>query len=335
VTDASIEKDVGMNEADRVSIIVPAYNASSTLDRCLNALMAQTRAPDEIIVIDDGSTDDTAQIAASYGVRVVRQDNQGPAAARNRGVEVSTGDLLLFTDSDCAPVDGWVAQMVAALADPAIAGVRGAYLTKQRSLVARFVQLEYEDRYRRMRGRRSIDFVDTYSAGYRRPVFEAVHGFDESLRIDEDQELSFRISEAGYRLTFAPDAQVYHIHDESIGEYVRRKFHIGYWKTRVLRAHPDKLIRDSHTPQVLKLQITLAGLGALLIVLGWINVGFVWIGLAVWGGILVSSLPFLVRLLRRDPPVVLVAPLLIFVRAWALGLGLVSGGLDLLAARLR
>jgi GT2 family glycosyltransferase len=186
-----------------------------------------------------------------------------------------------------------------------------------------------------MRGRRSIDFVDTYSAGYRRPVFEAVHGFDESLRIDEDQELSFRISEAGYRLTFAPDAQVYHIHDESIGEYVRRKFHIGYWKTRVLRAHPDKLIRDSHTPQVLKLQITLAGLGALLIVLGWINVGFVWIGLAVWGGILVSSLPFLVRLLRRDPPVVLVAPLLIFVRAWALGLGLVSGGLDLLAARLR
>ena len=324
-----------MREGVRVSVIVPAYNEAASIGRCLEALVAQTRAPEEIIVVDDGSTDTTAQIAASHGVRVIRQANQGAAAARNRGVEASTGSLLLFTDADCAPVPEWAARLVAAFSDPEVAGVKGTYLTAQRSLVARFVQLEYESRYRRMRRQASIDFIDTYSAGYRRDVFEAVGGFDEAIRFVEDQELSFRIAAAGHRLVFVPEARVYHYHVETIGAYVRLKAHIGYWKARVVREYPDKLVRDSHTPQVLKLQIGLAAMGALLLVLGWVRVGFVWAGLVAWGGLVVSGLPFILRILQRDPPVAFLAPLMIVVRAWALGLGFLIGAVSLLRMRFR
>lgn len=314
-----------MSDAGAVSVIIPAYNASSSIDLCLHAIQVQTCPPTEVIVVDDGSTDNTARIAESYGVRVIRQANQGPGSARNHGVEASRGDILLFTDSDCAPVAEWVERMLEGFSDPMIAGVKGTYLTRQQSWIARFVQLEYENRYDRMVGKPSIDFVDTYSAGYRREVFETVGGFDEDLRMDQDQELSFRISEAGYRLVFVPKAQVYHIHDERIQEYFRRKFWIGYWKVRVVHRHPKKLVQDSHTPQILKIQILLAALGALLIVVGILDARVAWIGLVLWAVLVVSGMPFLFKILRRDPPVLVVAPLILFLRAWALGLGFLAG----------
>ena len=117
--------------------------------------------------------DDTAAVAATMGVIVLSQTNAGPAAARNPGARAAAGDILLFTDADCVPASDWVERMVAPFADPAVAGTKGEYRTRQRALIARFVQQEYQDRYDRMVGQSSIYFVDTYSAGYRRNLFLA------------------------------------------------------------------------------------------------------------------------------------------------------------------
>jgi len=318
-----------------ISVIIPAYNAASTIGHCLEALSAQTCPPDEVIVVDDGSTDGTAQVAKSFGVRVISQPNAGPAAARNRGATAAHGDILLFTDADCIPAPDWVERMVTAFADPGVAGAKGAYLTRQREPVARFVQIEYEDRYDHMRGQPAIDFVDTYSAAYRRDVFVEAGGFDATFPTAsvEDQEFSFRLAARGHRLVFVPQARVVHIHDRTVGEYARRKFWIGYWKARVMRTHPSKLVHDSHTPQVLKLQMGLAGLGALLIVAGLLDGRLTLWGLAAWGGLLLSGVPFLVKVWRRDRAVIVVAPLLLFVRAWALGLGFLLGSIRWLGKR--
>jgi uncharacterized protein (TIRG00374 family) len=310
-----------------VSVVIPAYNSADTLPACLHALQAQTFSPDryEVIVVDDGSTDDTARVAHDLGAQIISQPNAGQAAARNRGARAARGDVLLFTDADCAPAPDWIERMMAVFVDPDVAGAKGVYRTQQRELVARFVQVEYEDKCDRMRAGETIDFVDTYSAGYRRDVFWSVGGFDESFRIDEDQELSFRLAKAGHRLVFVPDAQVSHVHVGTLRKYADRKFRIGYWKVRVVHAHPEKLIRDSHTPQVLKLQIGLAAVGAVLI-LGGVFVKGLWLaGLVAWAVFLASGLPFTIKVLRRDPPVVLVTPLMLFVRAWALGLGFLWG----------
>ncbi len=147
---------------------------------------------------------------------------------------------------------GWIAALAAPFADERVAGAKGAYLTRQRGAVPRFTQLEYEDRYDRMAGAETIDFVDTYSAAYRRDVFLANGGFDPAFPIDEDQEFSFRLAEKGYRLVFVPEAKVYHRHNPTLRAYIRRKFLIGYWKVLVARRHPGRAVKDSHTPQTLK-----------------------------------------------------------------------------------
>ncbi len=321
----------------RLSVIIPVYNGAQTLIVCLQALHRQTRPPDEIIVVDDGSSDDSAGVAAQYRVRVLRQRNAGPAAARNYGARVAGGDVLLFTDADCVPAPDWVEQMARVMADPTIAGAKGVYRTRQRNLVARFVQQEYQDRYDRMTGQPRIDFVDTYSAAYRRSVFLAAGGFDTGFPTAsvEDQELSFRLAAQGQRLVYVPEARVCHRHDRTPEEYARRKYGIGYWKAVVTQRYPAKLAHDSHTPQVLKAQMGLVGLGAALL-LGALATGSRAVGaiaLLAWALFFLSGGPFYLKIARRDTPVLAVAPLLLLVRAVALSLGFFWGNLRLVGRR--
>ncbi|HEY4720560.1 MAG TPA: glycosyltransferase, partial [Anaerolineae bacterium] len=194
------------------SVIVPVYDGVETLSRCLNALLHQSidRNRYEIIVVDDGSRDQTASVAESIlgsnAARVIRVPHGGPAHARNVGAQAACGEVILFTDADCEPAHDWIERMAAAFNDPLIAGAKGVYQTRQKSLVARFVQQEYQDKCDRMLGQPSIDFIDTYSAGYRRSLFLDNQGFDPTFIVDEDQELSFRLTALGLRLVFAPAA---------------------------------------------------------------------------------------------------------------------------------
>jgi GT2 family glycosyltransferase len=330
-----------MSQPPGISIIIPAHDAEHTIDHCLQALAHQTMPRDqyEILVVDDGSSDGTRSRVEEYpGVRLLTQSQSGPAAARNLGARHALGQILLFTDADCEPVADWTEQMVAAFENRDVVGAKGTYLNRRPELVARFVQLEYEDKYRCMarpaggkqaaRGEVSIDFVDTYSAAYRRELFLAEGGFDSTFPVAsvEDQEFSFRLAEQGYKMVFVPQAHVYHHgHPRDLRSYWRRKYRIGYWKVRLGRQHPGKLLRDSHTPQVLRLQILLAGLASACL-LG----GLVWRPLS-WGfvasGLLfvLTTLPFAIRTWPRDPLAALFSPPLLLVRALALGTGFVAG----------
>lgn len=316
-----------MVERLRISVVIPAYNAGRTLTTCLQALNSQTCPPDEVILVNDGSTDDTAAIAEQQGVIVLAQQQQGPAAARNAGVKQATGDLILFSDADCAPVPEWIERLSVPFADTGISGAKGSYRTRQRSLVARFVQQEYEGKYERLKQQPTIDFIDTYSAAYRRAVFIANGGFDESFRRPsvEDQEFSFRLARKGHRMVFVPDATVYHVHDEDLLEYARRKYGIGYWKAYMLRWLPEKSLSDSHTPPSLRIQILLLAAGLVCLALGFVWLPLVYVGLACIVALLVSAGTLFNQIIQRDPAVLVVAPLLVLLRALALGTGLLMG----------
>ncbi len=316
-------------QTPRYSVIVPAYNAEATLTDTLEALARQSipREHYEIIVVDDGSTDRTAEIAEAYADTVLRQENAGPAAARNAGVAIARGEIVLFTDADCAPIPEWIERMTAPFADPDVVGTKGAYLTRQRAPMARFVQQEYEDRYDRMARFKRIDFIDTYSAAYRRDVFLANGGFDTVFPVAsvEDQEFSFRLAQKGYKMVFVPEARVYHRHNERLKDYIRRKFYIGYYKALLTRWLPERLLGDTHTPPVLKLQILimaliLLDLGA-AVFWGWAR----WLLLLLVAAFYLSAVPFLLKIARRDPGILPHALVYLPARALALGLGFLVG----------
>lgn len=176
-----------------VSIIIPTFNGASRIGNCLDALLKQTHNCDtEILVVNDGYTDETADVVARYPrVRLINQANAGPAAARNHGAKEAKGTIILFTDDDCVPTPDWLRSMIAPFENPEVVGVKGVYRSSQRSLMARFVQLEYEDRYRLMARLPSIDFIDTYSAGFRIDRFLEMKGYDTSFPVAcaEDAEL--------------------------------------------------------------------------------------------------------------------------------------------------
>jgi glycosyltransferase involved in cell wall biosynthesis len=192
------------------SVVIPAYNADKTLSDTLIALKHQSIYPAdyEVIVVDDGSTDKTAALAHRFGANCINQPNRGPAAARNNGVRVAKGDIILFTDADCLPDWDWIRQMTLPFQNKQTVGVKGTYRTRQTELAARFAQAEFEDRYDLLKKVAAIDMVDTYSASFRREVLITIGLFDESFPVanNEDAELSYRLCAAGYLLEFNPRA---------------------------------------------------------------------------------------------------------------------------------
>jgi GT2 family glycosyltransferase len=181
------------------------------------------------------------------------------------------------------------------------------------------VQLEYESKYAAMAQRERIDFIDTYSAAYRREIFLANAGFDTRYPIPsvEDQEFSFRLTQQGHKLIFT-HAAVYHRHDLNWREYAVRKFWIGYWKIFLLHRHPRKAFGDSHTPLSQRLQIILLALCLLTLPAPLLSLAFLLI-------FYLTALAFLFFIAQHDAPILIIAPFMLLLRAGALGVGLFVG----------
>ncbi|MEZ4870304.1 MAG: glycosyltransferase [Caldilineaceae bacterium] len=313
------------------SVIIPVYNGSKTIDCCLDALAQQTTPPNfyEIIVVDDGSTDTTAENVSAWctahptiNCHMLQQKNQGPAAARNYGAHCAKGELLLFTDADCRPLPPWIATFSAAFAaDATLSAAMGSYISSQPEVAAQFAQLEFEERYAHMCQQATIDVVATYSAAFRRDIFLATSGFDAAFpkANNEDVEFSYRLSQLGHRMIFVPAAMVAHPHSASWWSYGKTKFSRAYWRTIVYKRYPAKAIKDSYTPQILKLQILLAPLclmGLILALAGWPGIG---IGLCA--PFLLTTVPMSKFALRRNWTLVIWTPWGLWVRSVVFALG--------------
>jgi len=319
----------GAIEHKPISIIIPTFNGASRIGNCLNALLKQTAGRDvEILVVNDGSTDNTAEVVGAFsGVRLITQRNTGPAAARNRGALEARGTLLLFTDDDCVPMPDWLDAMITPFDDPEVVGARGVYRTHQKRLAARFVQIEYEDRYRLMANLDCIDFIDTYSAAFCRDRFLEMAGYDSSFPVAcaEDVELSYRMSAHGWKMKFAPAAIVYHTHPDTLARYLQKKYKFAFWRVLAVRKNPSKAVKDSHTPQLMKLQLLFAP--ALLAAAAFdlaVHPSDP-ASLLVLAVFLLSTLPFVVRAAAKDPIVGLFSPALLAARSCAQVLGVTAG----------
>ena len=189
-----------------VTVVVVTRDRAPVLAEALDAIAAQTRPADRVLVVDDGSTDGTADLlAARDDLDVVTTPPRGIAPARNTGWRACDTDVVVFTDDDCVPVPTWLAALLAPLDAGEADVVQGRTLPRPDQADrdgpwARTLRVEAEQGY-----------YQTANIAYRRACLEAVDGFDDRLaRVGEDTDLAWRVREAGYRTTFASDALVHH-----------------------------------------------------------------------------------------------------------------------------
>ena len=195
-----------------VTVVIPAYNAERTLGKVLDALAAQEQPVDETIVVDDGSTDGTAALAERHGARVVRTDGGGFAgAARNRGWDEATGDVVVFLDSDAVPAPGWGAGLGRALAEFPGAIVGCARTFRGKTPWGWVAHLQSETPYLPRGGPRRVAFVSSYCMAVPRA---APLRWDPSYG-GEDGIFCADALARGLELVFDPRFHAFHDHDRS------------------------------------------------------------------------------------------------------------------------
>lgn len=199
------------------SIVIPTHNRVRLLLDCLEALLQQTLPAHEIIVVDDGSTDNTATMVQAKFPMVIylHQSNTGPAAARNRGLAIAAAEFVAFTDDDCAPPANWLARLADGFRrHPVVIGVGGALLAtpamRHINLLARYEAFMA----RTIHGAADHEVIGgfecpaggTNNIAYRAAALRSIGGFDEAFPYPagEDADLKWRLSHTGARFLYTP-----------------------------------------------------------------------------------------------------------------------------------
>lgn len=229
----------------KAAIIVPSYNRPEQLRRCLGALLAQDHPSFEVIVVDDGSSPPLAGVCAPFAprVRYIRQDNAGPAAARNTGAASSKAAFIALTDDDCLPRPDWLATLQAAHGgdDARLVGGRVENgLPADRFAAASQSLCDFlYDYFGASSGK--MPFFTSNNMGLGRAAFEKLGGFDKTfpLAAAEDREFGLRWREEGGESLYVPNAVIDHFHAMTLRKFWRQHSNYGagaYHLHRVLDA---------------------------------------------------------------------------------------------------
>lgn len=195
----------------RFSVIMAAKDAAGHLEASIGSIVRTWPEGGELVVVDDGSVDETGRIAERMGARVLRNEvNEGPAAARNRAVAASSGEVLVFLDADVEAHEGTIEALVRRVESGEVDAVMGSYDDEptDRGLVSAFRNLLHH--YTHQTGEREAVTFWTGCGAMRREAFERAGRFDASRRWLEDVDLGLRLSDAGGKIELAPEIQVKH-----------------------------------------------------------------------------------------------------------------------------
>ena len=232
------------HETTSLSVIIPVRNGEVMIGMCLESLASQSRAPDEIIVVDNGSTDQTVLRVKEWAVThtkitlsLVMEKKLGPSAARNRGVKAAKGKIVAFLDSDCIAPTDWLQRIAEEIHNGADA-VGGPYQThSSASAIEKYAAMSWFVSGENQAFHFHHPFISRFLLGGNmallRRHLEEVGGFDETLRAGEDLDLSFRLAKNGLSLKYVPQLAVIHQIQSHFSKRVRRAFSHGTLQSKI------------------------------------------------------------------------------------------------------
>jgi len=248
---------VNIMKAKKVSVIVPAYNAARTIARCIESLLGQNfpRRDFEIIVVDNNSTDTTAEIIKRYPVKYVIEKKRGPAAARNAGIAASKGSILAFIDSDCFARKDWLREGLAAFED-GVGCVAGRVLASEpenvyEKIIAGRDEFNVPEDYHG-----HSPYAITANVIFRREVFDAVGMFDTAFRAPagEDVDICWRMLKGtAFTLKRHDGAVVFHKHRSTLKSYFRQYFNYGLYNQLLQKKFPEEFDNTQKAPKMAEL----------------------------------------------------------------------------------
>lgn len=234
---------VDLHDPPSISVIVCAHNGAERLKSCLPACLAIDYPDFEILLVDDGSTDETAQVVNRFPrVRYLRQRHAGLSVARNYGAAEARGEILAYTDDDCEPDQDWLFWLARAFEDPAVGAAGGPNLPPPpRGVQEAVVAAGPGAPSHVLLSDTRAEHLPGCNLALRRSAFERVRGFREQFRrAGDDVDLCWRLLDAGCELAFAPAAFVWHRRRPSFLPYLNQQFGYGDAEALLYEAHPDR-----------------------------------------------------------------------------------------------
>lgn len=232
----------------RVSVIVCAFNAESTIRECLEALKRVDYPDVEVVVVNDGSTDATAAIAAEYTVRLISTPNRGLSNARNTGLEAANGEIVAYLDSDAFPDPHWLKYLAAAFLDSTYVGIGGPNLAPTGlGIVADCFDNAPGGPAHVMLSDREAEHIPGCNMAFRRENLVAIGGFDPTLRIaGDDVDICWRLQARDWSIGFSPAAVVWHHRRTTLRSYWKQQRGYGRAEALLEKKWPEKYNAFGH-----------------------------------------------------------------------------------------
>lgn len=232
-----------LSRVPQVSVVVASYNGDRTLKACLESLQHLNYPDYEVILVDDGSTDGTPEIARQNpAVRYIRHEkNLGLSLARNTGIDAARGEIIAFTDSDCRADADWLYYLVGSLLNSEFAGMGGPnFLPPEDSPVAAAVMVSPGGPAHVMLDDVQAEHIPGCNMAFYKWALTGIGGFDPIFRqAGDDVDVCWRLQQAGRKIGFSPSAFVWHYRRSTLGAYLKQQQGYGEAEALLVRKHPE------------------------------------------------------------------------------------------------
>ncbi len=225
----------------KVTVYIPCFNAAEYIERCLKAVLKQSYPIEEILVIDDGSVDETSKLALKFPVKLIKhKTNKGLAAVRNTAVKSSNGEFIAAVDADCVVDEKWLENLMNSFISPKVGGVGGRMLERKTKHIIdswRAVHMKQEWGEKKTS---SIRFLFGSNTVFRKKCILNSGGYNEKYATNyEDVDISKKVKRLGYSLVYVPEALVYHTKKDSLSSLFS-----AYWNWNFMYHQGKGYYRD-------------------------------------------------------------------------------------------